>query len=144
MICALCGRTIPAPVSGSFRVRSGEPLVSGPVCNWCHETRIRPLSAKPSEGAPKGAWVVRTSDGLTVSSDAWWVAHELASSTGMAEEDACAMAEKAVAGECGDVPVAGRSWAVMGVSVQWMSPVFLQSPARLVPASVPENPSRCS
>lgn len=143
MRCASCGRDIPAPVSGTSALRSGEPLFPGPVCNWCMETVVRPRLARlareggegSGEKAPEGAWVARTADGLTVTASAWWLAHELASSAGMAEEEACRAAEEAVAGT--PAPVAGKAWEVFGIRVPWMSPVFLQSPARLVPVSAP-------
>lgn len=142
MRCASCGRDIPAPVSGVATYRSGEPLFPGPVCNWCMETVVRPRLARLAreeggEKAPEGAWVVRTADGLTVTASAWWLAHEIAASVlgEDGEEEACRAAEEAVAGA-----VAGEAWEVFGIRVPWMSPVFLQSPARLVPVSAPTLP----
>ncbi len=123
-VCSLCGRE-----SGNMRI--GEPVCRGPVCRWCYETKVLRAAASERTGPVEGgAWVFRSADGLTVSDDPWWVAHEMASALhpGMAEEDVCAMAEKAVAAS----PMRGGAWTVMGVKVPWMSRVLLQSPARLV------------
>lgn len=149
MRCASCDRPIPAPVSGATTYRSGEPLFSGPVCNWCMETVVRPHLARmereqKQDGRKDGAWVVRTADGLTVTADAWWLAHEIATSAlgEDMEEEACRLAEDTVAGAVPGtpVPVAGRAWDVYGIRVPWLSAVLLQSPARLVPMSEPALP----
>ena len=112
-------------------MRIGEPVCRGPVCNWCYETKVAPVQAR-SKSTEGGAWVFRSADGLTVSDDPWWVAHEMASALepGASEEDVCAAAEAAVAVP----PMRGGAWTVMGIRVPWMSRVLLQSPAGLIPS----------
>ena len=127
MICALCGRDAP-------NFKNGEPVSSGPVCNWCYETRVRPVALRGMQEKRKatGAWVVRTSDGLTVSASAWWVLHEIVSALepGLDEEDVCRRAEE-LAEICNPIP--GVHMDTPYGRVEWMSSVFLQSPARLIP-----------
>lgn len=112
-------------------MRIGEPVCRGPVCNWCYETRVARELAR-SKAVEGGAWVFRSSDGLTVSDDPWWVAHEVASALNpdAGEEEVCGMAETAVTVP----PMKGGAWTVFGIRVPWMSRVLLQSPAKLIPS----------
>lgn len=125
--CSLCGRE-----AGS-KICAGTPVCGGPVCRWCYETKVMPEVRRnerkgPSTAdSPKGAWAFRSREGITVGSDPWWIAHELARALHPSDgaEAWCAMAEEAVSQE----PAKGKAWNVMGKTVEWLPPAFLHAPA---------------